>query len=185
MHFLPRQLKRHSFSCCVSSKEGTFVCRRCGGCPLIIGDQFVKYAPTGTRYGRSKKIHKQSVGHPWPFLLCSPLSFPNRLALSPRVRKIVRKMGECCEALRSSFKQGQECCDCAKTENGRKVSWEVQRPQSQEPVPSNMAGSGRVHYERNRRGAGGQTIPSWVAAQHQARISTREKYYWFACEVFW
>lgn len=84
MHFLPRQLKRHSFSCCVSSEEGTFVCRRCGGCPLIIGDQFVKYAPTGTRYGRSKKIHKQSVGHPWPFLLCSPLSFSNRLALCPQ-----------------------------------------------------------------------------------------------------
>lgn len=66
MHFLPRWLKRISFSCCVSSNEPTFVCRRCGGCPLIIGDQFKKYAPTVTRYKRSKKIHKQSLGHPWP-----------------------------------------------------------------------------------------------------------------------
>ena len=66
MHFRPRQLKRYSFSCCVRSIEPTFVCRRCGWCPLIISDQFIKYALTLTRHTRSVKAHKQSLGHPWP-----------------------------------------------------------------------------------------------------------------------
>lgn len=66
MHFLPMWLKTNSFSCGVSSIEPTFAGRRCAGCPLIIGDKFIKYALTLTRYMGPKKTHKQSPGHPWP-----------------------------------------------------------------------------------------------------------------------
>lgn len=97
MHFLPRWLKRHSFSCGVSSIEPTFACRRCDGCPLIIRDQFIKYAPTVNRYKRSKKIHKQSLGHPWPS--SDPLT-PVRFipgVLNTGVPRIVCSLGVQCD----------------------------------------------------------------------------------------
>lgn len=55
MHFLPIWLKRHSFSCVVSSIEPTFTCRRCDGCEVMIGDQWIKYAPTLICYLRPKE----------------------------------------------------------------------------------------------------------------------------------
>lgn len=66
MHFLPRQLKRHSFSCGVSRIDPMLACRRCGGCPLIIAAHYTNYALSVTRYMRTSNIHKQSFGHPWP-----------------------------------------------------------------------------------------------------------------------
>ena len=36
MHFLPRWLKRHSFSCGVRRMDPALGCRRCDGCPLMV-----------------------------------------------------------------------------------------------------------------------------------------------------
>lgn len=146
MHFLPRWLKRHSFSCGVSSIDPTFACRRCGGCPLIIGDQFIKYAPIVTRYMRSKKIHKQSLGHPWPY--SDPLT-PARFI--PRVRKTgvpqnVFRLGMQCD-VPLLFKIRSKLQRLGEDGKRWKLSWEVQPPESPEPVQSNMAVLGRVHYQ--------------------------------------
>lgn len=54
-----------SFSSRVRRREPTCACRRGGGCPLIISDQFVESAATKL-VRRDPKIHKQSLGHPWP-----------------------------------------------------------------------------------------------------------------------
>lgn len=91
MHFLPRWLKRNSFSCGVSSIELTFACRLCGGCPLIIGDEFMKYKLALVRYSGSQKIHKQSLGHPWPS--SDPVT-PVRF--NPAVRKAEVAKNVCC-----------------------------------------------------------------------------------------
>ncbi len=174
MHFLPRWLKRHSFSCGVSSIEPTFACRRCGGCPLIISDQFIKYAPTVNRYKGSKKIHKQSLGHPWPS--SDPLT-PARFVPGVRTTAVprnVRRLGMQRDLpllfkIRSKLQRPSE--------DGKrwKLSWEVRPPESPEPVPSNMAVLGRVHY----LGMGSTLFPaaSRMIAKRQFRRGKRRQVY--------
>lgn len=97
------------------------------------------------RYTRSKKIHKQSFGHPWPS--ADPVT-PACLIQSgrPSCRKKVPLCRKARRRARFSFKQGQKISEWTKTENCTNFPGKSNPPESPEPVPSNMAVLERVHY---------------------------------------
>ena len=145
MHFLPRWLKRHSFSCGVSTSDPTFACRRCGGCPLIIGDQLIAPAPTVTlRWDPETYINNPSVIRGLPPTPLTPVRFIPGVQESV-VPQNVRRIGVQCD-VPLLFKIRSELRRLSEDWKRWKLSWEVRPPQSPEPVPSNMAVVGRLHY---------------------------------------
>lgn len=147
MHFLPRQLKRHSFSWGVSNKEPTFVCRRCGGGTLMVAGYFRRMRRLEIAIRDPKRyINNPSVIRglrPTPSRRRLGSSRDDRAAAKTRVplgRRVRRRA-------RFSFKPGQSISERTKTENCTNFPGKSNPPESPEPVPSNMAALERVYYQ--------------------------------------
>lgn len=155
--------------------EPTFVCRRCDGCPLIIGDEFVKNAPT--RFRRSKQIHKQSLGHPWPFRLLKAPRLPSTDGgLSLDSEKCMQMWWRGCAPRRKIRSRLppllQRLCEGRKQQKSfpGKSSGQLAKRQFH---PTWQAFLGRVHYLGKRRGVA--PFPSEVANKHRAKITILER----------